>query len=144
MVVDMSCVKVLIVDDNGYMLIIFWMILYGFGIKQILEFKDLVDVFDMVCLDSVDIIIIDYQMEILDGLDFVCFVWMVDDSLNLLILIIMFSVYLEKFCVELVCDVGVIEFCCKLIIVKEMFVKIVVVINEFCFFICNKMYFGLD
>ena len=62
MAVDMSRVKVLIVDDNGYMLTILRTILHGFGIKQILESKDPADAFDMVRSDSVDIIITDYQL----------------------------------------------------------------------------------
>ena len=66
MAVDMSRVKILIVDDNGYMLTILRTILHGFGIKQILESKDPADAFDTVRSDNVDIIITDYQMEILD------------------------------------------------------------------------------
>lgn len=144
MAADMSRVKVLIVDDNGYMLTILRTILHGFGIKQILESRDPADAFDMVRSDSVDIIITDYQMEILDGLDFVRLVRTADDSPNPLIPIVMLSAYSEKSRVEAARDAGVTEFCCKPITAKEMFAKIAAVINEPRPFIRNKSYFGPD
>lgn len=144
MAADFSRVRVLIVDDNGYMLTILRTILHGFGIKQIHESRDPADAFDLVRSDSIDIIITDYQMEILDGLDFVRLVRTADDSPNPLIPIIMLSAYSEKSRVESARDAGVTEFCCKPITAKEMFAKIAAVINEPRPFIRNKTYFGPD
>ncbi|OLF72259.1 two-component system response regulator [Maricaulis sp. W15] len=144
MAVDFSRVRVLIVDDNGYMLTILRTILHGFGIKQIFESKDPADAFDLVRSDSVDIIITDYQMEILDGLDFVRLVRTADDSPNPLVPIIMLSAYSEKSKVMAARDAGVTEFCCKPVTAKEMFSKIASVINEPRPFIRNKNYFGPD
>ena len=144
MAADFSRVRVLIVDDNGYMLTILRTILHGFGIKQIFESKDPADAFDLVRSDSVDIIITDYQMEILDGLDFVRLVRTADDSPNPLVPIIMLSAYSEKSKVMLARDAGVTEFCCKPVTAKEMFAKIASVINEPRPFIRNKSYFGPD
>ncbi|MHA6288295.1 response regulator [Maricaulis sp. CAU 1757] len=144
MAVDLSRVKLLIVDDNGYMLTILRTILHGFGIKQIFESKDPADAFDMVRSDAVDIIITDFQMDILDGLDFVRLVRTADDSPNPLVPIIMLSAYSEKSKVMQARDAGVTEFCCKPITAKEMFAKIAAVINEPRPFIRNKSYFGPD
>jgi len=144
MAVDFSRVRILIVDDNGYMLTILRTILHGFGIKQIFESKDPADAFDMVRSDAVDIIITDYQMEILDGLDFVRLVRTADDSPNPLVPIIMLSAYSEKSKVMSARDAGVTEFCCKPVTAKEMFSKIASVINEPRAFIRNKSYFGPD
>ncbi|WP_291844036.1 response regulator [Maricaulis sp.] len=144
MAVDFSRVRILIVDDNGYMLTILRTILHGFGIKQIFESKDPADAFDLVRSDSVDIIITDYQMEILDGLDFVRLVRTADDSPNPLVPIIMLSAYSEKSKVMAARDAGVTEFCCKPVTAKEMFSKIASVINEPRPFIRNKNYFGPD
>ncbi|MAC90712.1 MAG: CheY-like chemotaxis protein [Maricaulis maris] len=144
MAVDFSRVRILIVDDNGYMLTILRTILHGFGIKQIFESKDPADAFDMVRSDAVDIIITDYQMEILDGLDFVRLVRTADDSPNPLVPIIMLSAYSEKSKVMSARDAGVTEFCCKPVTAKEMFSKIASVINEPRPFIRNKSYFGPD
>lgn len=144
MAVDFARVRVLIVDDNGYMLTILRTILHGFGIKQIYESRDPADAFDMVRSDAVDIIITDYQMEILDGLDFVRLVRTADDSPNPLVPIIMLSAYSERSRVEAARDAGVTEFCCKPVTAKEMFAKIAAVINEPRPFIRNKHYFGPD
>ncbi len=144
MAADFSRVRVLIVDDNGYMLTILRTILHGFGIKQIHESRDPADAFDLVRSDSIDIIITDYQMEILDGLDFVRLVRTADDSPNPLVPIIMLSAYSERSRVEAARDAGVTEFCCKPMTAKEMFAKIASVINEPRPFIRNKSYFGPD
>ncbi|BDW99916.1 response regulator [Maricaulis maris] len=144
MAVDFSRVRVLIVDDNGYMLTILRTILHGFGIKQIFESKDPADAFDMVRSDAVDIIITDYQMEILDGLDFVRLVRTADDSPNPLVPIIMLSAYSERSRVMAARDAGITEFCAKPVTAKEMFSKIASVINEPRPFIRNKSYFGPD
>jgi two-component system chemotaxis response regulator CheY len=144
MAVDFSRVRVLIVDDNGYMLTILRTILHGFGIKQIYESRDPADAFDLVRSDSVDIVITDYQMDILDGLDFVRLVRTADDSPNPLVPIIMLSAYSERSKVEQARDAGVTEFCCKPITAKEMFAKIAAVINEPRPFIRTKGYFGPD
>ncbi|WP_203294275.1 response regulator [Maricaulis parjimensis] len=144
MAADFSRVRTLIVDDNGYMLTILRTILHGFGIKQIHESRDPADAFDLVKSDAVDIIITDYQMDILDGLDFVRLVRTADDSPNPLVPIIMLSAYSEKSRVMAARDAGVTEFCCKPVTAKEMFSKIASVINEPRPFIRNKSYFGPD
>jgi two-component system chemotaxis response regulator CheY len=144
MAVDFSRVRVLIVDDNGYMLTILRTILHGFGIKQIHESRDPADAFDLVRSDSIDIVITDYQMDILDGLDFVRLVRTADDSPNPLVPVIMLTAYSERSKVEQARDAGVTEFCCKPITAKEMFAKIAAVINEPRPFIRTKSYFGPD
>jgi len=144
MAADFSRVRVLIVDDNGYMLTILRTILHGFGIKQIHESKDPADAFDLVRSDAIDIIITDYQMDILDGLDFVRLVRTADDSPNPLVPVIMLTAYSEKSKVTAARDAGVTEFCCKPITAREMFAKIASVINDPRPFIRTKAYFGPD
>lgn len=141
---DMSRVRVLIVDDNGHMLTILRTIMRGFGIEQIYESRDPADAFDVVRSDAIDIIVTDYQMEILDGLDFVRLVRTGDDSPNPLVPIIMVSAYSERSRVEAARDAGVTEFCCKPLTAKEMFMKIAAVINEPRPFVRTKTYFGPD
>ena len=144
MAADFRRVRTLIVDDNNYMLTILRTILHGFGIKQIHESRDPAEAFDLVRSDAIDIIITDYQMDILDGLDFVRLVRTADDSPNPLVPIIMLSAYSERSKVMAARDAGVTEFCCKPITAKEMFSKIAAVINEPRPFIRNRHYFGPD
>lgn len=67
-----------------------------------------------------------------------------DDSPNPLVPIIMLSAYSERSRVTAARDAGVTEFCCKPITAKEMFSKIVAVINEPRPFIRTRTYFGPD
>ncbi|SDM04479.1 response regulator [Maricaulis salignorans] len=144
MAVDLSRLKVLIVDDNGYMLTIMRTLLHGFGIKSIYESRDPADAFDMVRSDAIDIIITDYQMDILDGLDFVRLVRTGDDSPNPMVPIVMLSAYSERSRVKSARDAGVTEFCCKPVTARDMFAKLTSVINAPRPFIRNKTYFGPD
>lgn len=144
MAVDLSRLRILIVDDNGYMLTILRTILHGFGIKQIFESRDPADAFDLVRTDNVDIIITDFQMDILDGVDFIRLVRTADDSPNPLVPIIMLTAYSERSKVMEARDAGVTEFCCKPVTAKEMFAKIASVINEPRPFVRNRSYFGPD
>ena len=144
MAVDLSRLKVLIVDDNSYMLTILRTLLHGFGVKTIYESRDPAEAFDTVRSDAVDIIITDYQMDILDGLDFIRLVRTANDSPNPLIPVIMLSAYSERSRVQKARDAGVTEFCCKPITARDMFAKITAVINAPRPFIRTKTYFGPD
>ena len=64
---NLERLRVLIVDDNHHMINIVKTILRGFGIKDYYEARDAVEAFDMVRSESIDMVIVDYQMEILDG-----------------------------------------------------------------------------
>jgi len=144
MAVDLSRLKVLVVDDNGYMLTILRTLLHGFGIKNIFESRDPAEAFDTVRADAIDIIITDYQMDILDGLDFVRLVRTADDSPNPMVPIIMVSAYSERRRVQKARDAGVTEFCCKPVTARDVFAKLISVINAPRPFIRNKTYFGPD
>ena len=144
MAVDLSRLKVLLVDDNGHMLTLLRSLLHGLGVKNIYESRDPADAFDSVRSDPIDIIITDYQMDILDGLDFVRLVRTADDSPNPLIPIIMVSAYSERSRVQKARDAGVTEFCCKPITARDIFAKLVSIINTPRPFIRNKSYFGPD
>ncbi len=98
----------------------------------------------MVRSDSVDIIITDYQMDILDGLDFVRLVRTADDSPNPMVPIVMLSAYSERSRVKKARDAGVTEFCCKPVTARDIFAKLTSVINAPRPFIRNKTYFGPD
>tara|TARA_R110002096_G_scaffold61653_1_gene153170 strand:+ start:974 stop:1522 length:549 start_codon:yes stop_codon:yes gene_type:complete len=144
MAIDFSRLKILLVDDNAYMLTIMRTLLNGFGVKSIFESRDPAEAFDMVRADTVDIIITDYQMEILDGLDFVRLVRTADDSPNPMVPIVMLSAYSERSRVKMARDAGVTEFCCKPITARDMFAKLTSIINEPRAFIRNKTFFGPD
>lgn len=137
-------VRFMIVDDNGHMVNIVKTILRGFGAKHIFEAKDATEAFHSLKHDAIDIIIVDYQMEVLDGIDFVKLVRTSSDSPNRYIPIIMLTAHSERSRVITARDSGVNEFCCKPVTAMEMHRKIAAIIDHPRPFIKCASYFGPD
>ncbi len=140
----MDRLRVLIIDDNTHMINIVKTILRGFGIKHYYEATDAADAFDQVKSESIDLIILDYQMDLLDGLDFIKLVRTADDSPSPFIPIIMLTAYSERSRVVAARDAGVTEFCNKPINAHELFRKLVSVIDHPRDFVRTASYFGPD
>ena len=141
---NLERLRVLVVDDNHHMINIVKTILRGFGIKDFYEARDAVEAFDIVRSESVDFVVVDYQMEILDGTDFIRLVRTADDSPNPYIPIIMLTAYSERSKVEAARDAGVTEFCCKPVTATELYRKVASVINNPRPFVRTSAYFGPD
>jgi len=140
----MDRLRALIVDDNAHMINIVKTILRGFGMKLFYEAKDAADAFDLVRNEALDFIIVDYQMELLDGLDFIKLVRTGDDSPAPFIPIIMLTAYSERSRVMAARDAGVTEFCNKPINAHELYKKLVSVIEYPRDFVRTSTYFGPD
>ena len=141
---NLERLRVLIVDDNHHMINIVKTILRGFGIKDYYEARDAVEAFDLVRSESIDFVIVDYQMEILDGTDFVRLVRNAEDSPNPYIPVVMLTAYSERSKVEQARDAGVTEFCCKPVTALELYRKVASVINTPRPFVRTAQYFGPD
>ncbi|MBB34021.1 MAG: two-component system response regulator [Hirschia sp.] len=141
---NLERLRVLIVDDNHHMINIVKTILRGFGIKDYYEARDAVEAFDLVRSESIDFVIVDYQMEILDGTDFVRLVRNAEDSPNPYIPVVMLTAYSERSKVEQARDAGVTEFCCKPVTAMELYRKVASVINTPRPFVRTAQYFGPD
>lgn len=139
-----SRLRVLIVDDNHHMINIVKTILRGFGIKDFLEARDAAEAFDLFRSTGVDIIVLDYQMNLLDGNDFVRLVRTGSDSPNPYVPIIMLTAYSERSRVEAARDAGVTEFCCKPVTPMELYRKVMAVINHPRPFVRSPAYIGPD
>jgi CheY-like chemotaxis protein len=140
----LSRVRVLIVDDNHHMINIVKTILRGFGIKEFLEARDAAEAFDLFRGTPVDIIVLDYQMNLLDGNDFVRLVRTGSDSPNPYVPIIMLTAYSERSRVEAARDAGVTEFCCKPVTPMELYRKVIAVVNHPRPFVRSPGYVGPD
>jgi CheY-like chemotaxis protein len=139
-----SRLRVLIVDDNHHMINIVKTILRGFGIKDFLEARDAAEAFDLFRSSATDIIVLDYQMNLLDGNDFVRLVRTGSDSPNPYVPVIMLTAYSERSRVEAARDAGVTEFCCKPVTAMELYRKIMAVINHPRPFVRSPGYIGPD
>lgn len=140
----MQRLTVLIVDDNKHMITIVKTLLRGFGISHFIEANDAAEAFDLVRTEHIDFIIVDFLMDILDGTDFVRLVRTADDSPNPFVPIIMLTAYSERSKVIAARDAGVTEFCCKPVTAKELFRKVMSIVNSPRSFVRTNQYFGPD
>ncbi len=141
---NLDRIRVLIVDDNLHMIFIVKTLLRGFGLKDFLEARDAVEAFEIANSEPIDLIIVDYEMDILDGADFIRLVRNGNDSQNPYIPIIMLTAYSERSKVEAARDAGVTEFLAKPVNAIDFYKKIASIINSPRPFIRTSNYFGPD
>lgn len=141
---SLAKVRFLVIDDNAYMVNIVETILRGFGAKFIFSAKDPGEAFHRLNNDAIDIVIADYMMPVLDGIDFVKLVRQSKDSGNPYIPIIMLTAYSEKSRVEAARDAGANEFCCKPITANELFRKIESIVDHPRDFVKTSTFWGPD
>jgi len=141
---NLERVKIMVLDDSIHMIHIIKALLRGFGCKQIVEVRDAGEAFDRLKTETVDIIISDWQMDMLDGIDFVKLVRNSTDSTHRYVPIIMLTAHSDRSKVMAARDAGVNEFCCKPVTAKELFRKILAIIEQPRPFIKTTSYFGPD
>jgi len=134
----------LIVDDNKHMRALVKTILHALGAKGTNEASDGADAFKELRHFPADIIICDWNMSPLDGLDFVKLVRTGGDSPNPYVPIIMLTGHTEMSKVIEARDSGVHEFLAKPISAKSLYIRIRTIIEKPREFIKTKHYFGPD
>jgi CheY-like chemotaxis protein len=139
---SLARVRFLVVDDNGHMSNIIKTILRGFGAVHIVEARDAAEAFHRLKSDAIDIIIVDYQMEVLNGVEFINLVRKSSDSTNRFIPIIMLTAHSERSHVLDARDAGSTEFCCKPVTATELYRKVVSIVDHPRQFIKAGNYFG--
>mgnify|MGYP003336022459 CR=1 FL=1 len=135
-------VRFLVVDDNVHMVNIVKTILRGFGAKVFYDASDAVDALDRVRHDPIDMIICDYHMPVMDGIDFVKLVRTSADCPNPYVPIIMLTAHTERSRVATARDAGITEFCAKPVTALELYRKIANVINRPRMFVSTPTYTG--
>jgi DNA-binding response OmpR family regulator len=134
----------LVVDDNKHMRALVKTILHALGSKNVHEAADGADAFKELRHFPADIIICDWNMSPLDGLDFVRLVRTGKDSPNPFVPIIMLTGHTEMHRVIEARDAGVHEFLAKPISAKGLFSRIRSIIERPRPFIRAGLYFGPD
>jgi DNA-binding response OmpR family regulator len=134
----------LIVDDNKHMRALVKSILHALGSKNTMEASDGADAFKELRHYPADIIICDWNMSPLDGLDFVRLVRTGKDSPNPFVPIIMLTGHTEMNRVIEARDAGVHEFLAKPISAKKLYSRIRSIIEHPREFIRAGLYFGPD
>ena len=141
---DLSDLSFLIIDDNNYMISIVKTLLRGFGVHEIHEAHDAAEAFEEFRNVPVDIILLDYAMDTLDGIEFARMVRTADDTPNPYVPIVMLSAYSERYRVTDARDVGITEFLRKPICAQDLHQRIIQVIENPRPFIRTPRYFGPD
>ena len=137
-------VRACVVEDNIHMCRIVCEILRGFGIHNNEVFDDPTRALRH-CEDGLfDLIILDYQMPTVDGVDFTRLVRRSEGGKNVFTPIILLSAYTEKWRVVAARDAGVTEVCAKPIAARELWSKIAHITNVERAFIRSGDFWGPD
>ena len=79
---DLSEVRVLLVDDSRSFLSLLTDVLHGFGIRDIVRTSDAIQAFEIIRREALDIALVDYQMPLINGIEFANMVRTAPDSRN--------------------------------------------------------------
>jgi two-component system chemotaxis response regulator CheY len=134
----------LIVDDNKHMRALIKTLLHALGAKNCHEAMDGADAFKELRHFPADIIICDWNMSPLDGIDFVRLVRTGKDSPNPYVPIIMLTGHTELAKVVEARDSGVHEFLAKPISAKSVYSRVKSILENPRPFVQTATYFGPD
>ena len=143
-ILDMSNISVLVADPNPYMIKIIRAMLRGFGITQIREAADGAVALEEFKTHSIDIAIFDYALTTLDGVELTELLRGDESSQNRFVPIIMVSAYTEKKRVESARDAGISEFLRKPLCARDLYLRLLEVIDNPREFVRSNHYFGPD
>lgn len=141
---DISQLKFLIVEDNPFMRAILNQLLRNYHVRITKEANDGASAFKEMRTFKPDIILLDWEMQPLDGLDFVKLIRTGDDSPDRFVPIIMVTGHSEAHRITDARDSGVNEFLVKPLSAKSLFSRIAELIEKPRSFVESKSYFGPD
>lgn len=141
---DLRELKILTIDDNRHMRMVIKSLLHAIGCVHVREAGDAALAFKEMQNFPADLIIVDWAMEPLDGLDFVRLVRTAKDSRNPYVPIIMLSGYTEYRRVSEARDAGVSEFLAKPVSAQQLSSRITSLFKHPRDFVRVKNYCGPD
>ena len=140
--VGLGALSLLVVDDNRHMLKLVKQVLHSLGIRRVILATDGVDAFKEMRHTAIDIVICDLAMEPIDGLDFTRLVRTAPDSPDPFVPIVMLTGHTERGTVKQARDAGITEFLAKPISARNLYSRLVEVIENPRLFIRSKSYTG--
>ena len=138
MAYNLSHLKLLLVEDNPHMRTLIKEVLHAFGIRNIEQADDGAAAFERLKKYEADVVVIDWMMDRIDGIEFTQMVRMAPDSPNPFVPIIMLTGYTETQRVLEARDRGVTEFMAKPVSAKALYDRLVAVIERPRSFVRNK------
>jgi len=142
--IDFFHLRFLVVDDNIHMRKIVRALLNGFGARDVIEAEDGATGLEAFQNNAPDIVILDWMMPIVDGIELTMLIRNPKSSVNPYVPIIMLTAHSDKRRVLQARDCGVTEFLCKPISAKALHQRILNMIVNPRPFIKTKSYFGPD
>ena len=136
--------KILLVDDNHHMRVLLTEILRAIGVKHVYEAADGSEALQVMRRAPVDIIITDFAMSPVDGVDFVRLLRNSPDSPNALCPVIMVSGHSTERRVGEARDAGVNEFLSKPVTARGVLERIGQIIDHPRPYVRSSEYFGPD
>lgn len=141
---DFSEVSILIVDDNRHMRALLCSIVHALGMKRIKEVADGETALKVIDEFSPDIVLTDWHMEPMDGLELVRKIRGSGEESTRYVPIIMLTGHSEVQRVREARDAGIHEFLAKPISAKSLFARIAAIVENPRPFIKSEYYFGPD
>lgn len=141
---DLSRISILVVDHNKYMQILVKEILRAFNVRDIKTADDGADALKVLKTYPTDIIITDWLLSPIDGLEFVTMIRRNADSSNPMVPIIMLSGYSEYHRVSQARDAGINEFLAKPVSPAALYHRIASIIRKPRMFVRTSSYVGPD
>jgi two-component system chemotaxis response regulator CheY len=142
--IEFDKLRFLVVEDNPHMRRILRALLQGFGSREIHEAPDGMAGLDAFAKFTPDIVIMDWAMPMIDGLDFARMIRQPDSNASPFTPIIMLTGHSERKRVTAARDAGVTEFMVKPISATSLHQRILSVVASPRRFIKTKTYFGPD
>jgi two-component system, chemotaxis family, chemotaxis protein CheY len=137
-------ITVLVIDDNTHMRSILKELLRAVGVQDIKEAADPVEAFELIKSVPIDLVLVDFSMPIIDGVEFTQMVRTSSDSPNPYIPIVMITGHSERSRVNAARDAGVNEFLVKPVTAKSLMDRITSVVNNPRSFVKSTAYLGPD
>ena len=141
---DLSALRFLVVDDSAEMRSLLLGMLFSLGGHSILEASDGTGALDLMSVNQVDIVLTDWMMSPMDGIDFTRQVRTAPESRYQMIPIIMISGYTEVKQVAKARNAGVTEFLAKPVSPIALYQRIEEVILRPRQFVRTASYTGPD
>jgi two-component system, chemotaxis family, chemotaxis protein CheY len=142
--IDFNKLRFLVCDDNPHMRRILRTLLHSFGVREVHESENGATALELYSHYIPDIVITDWSMPILDGLELAQMIRQPESASNPYVPIIMLTGHSEKRRVTVARDAGVTEFLAKPISAKALYQRILNVVANPRPFIKTKTYFGPD
>lgn len=136
--------SVLIVDDNKHMQMLITTILQGFGVRDIRSASDAATAFSELHTRTVDLVICEYRLAPINGLEFIKMVRTAEDSQDKLIPILMLTAHSEMEHVMSARDSGVTDFMAKPVSAAGLYKHIAMMIEHPRQFVRSRKFSGPD